>query len=170
MPYGLPWSEQFIEQLSEKELRDEFVADQVRSRIALMIRALREQRDLTQTGLGDLMDKPQSVVSRIEDPDYGKASLQTLLDVAAAFNLPLIVDIPEWDDWFRRMRGVSKAELRRESFNSEKLASRARAAREAVSSGSIQLLRVDGEEFATTSSNGGAQINAAGYRRVSVGS
>ncbi len=119
MAYGFPWSKEFIALLGEKEFRDEFVADKVKSRIALMIRALRDQggRGWTQTELGKKMGKPPNVVSRLEDPDYGKMSLQTLLEVAAAFELPLLVDIPSWDDWVRKMGSLTESSLQQQSFD-----------------------------------------------------
>lgn len=121
MTYGWPWTKEFISELSDKELRDEFVADKVRTRIALMIRALRddEGRQWSQARLGTEMGKPANVVSRLEDPDYGKMSLQTLLEVAAAFDLPLMVDITSWDDWFRKMRDLSPQKFQHPSFNPE---------------------------------------------------
>jgi transcriptional regulator with XRE-family HTH domain len=122
-------TEKLIDQLSEKEYRDEFVADQVRGRIALLVRALREQdgRKWSQTDLGERMRKPQSVVSRIENPDH-KVSLQTLLEVAAGFDLPLYVDILDWDDWFRRMSDFSTDKMHRQSFDAERLIAQAQAA------------------------------------------
>jgi len=140
VPYGLPWSEAFANDLADKEFRDEFVADQVRMRIALLIRALREQEDRnwSQAELGRQMGgKPQSVISRLEDPDYGKLSVQTLLETAAAFGLPLWIDMPEWEDWFRLIGDVPNAKTCRRSFDSNKLGAKARKAREAVNSGEI---------------------------------
>jgi transcriptional regulator with XRE-family HTH domain len=142
MPYGLPWSEDFARDLSEKEFRDEFVADQVRTRIAMLIRALREQPDFgwSQTRLGRELGKPQSVVSRIEDPEYGKLSLQTLLEVAAAFNLPLWVDIPEWEDWLRLIKDIPNSKTRRQPFDAERMISQAKAARDGSSTGTISSI------------------------------
>jgi hypothetical protein len=123
MPYGSPWSEQFVRQLSDKEVRSEFAADQIRERIALLIRSLREQpdRNWTQAELGERAGKPQNVISRFEDPNYGKMSLQSLFDLAAAFDLPVWIDMPEWKDWFALINDTPNQGTQRSGFHLDQL-------------------------------------------------
>lgn len=117
------WTKDFVEQLSDKEFRHAFMADQVRTHIALAIRILREQagREWSQTELGRRCGKPQSWISRLEDPEYGKVSLSTLLEIAEAFDLPLLVQFPEWSDWLVRMKDQSKGDFEKSGFDAASL-------------------------------------------------
>jgi transcriptional regulator with XRE-family HTH domain len=129
MPVGSYWSEQFIRQIGEREMRHAYMADQVRTRIALQIRALRDQaeRRWSQVELGRRAGKPQNVISRIENPDYGQITLQTLFDMAAAFDLPIYVDFSEWEEWLAHMKDLSSNSLQRRSFGLDQLVSSVRA-------------------------------------------
>jgi transcriptional regulator with XRE-family HTH domain len=68
----------------------EFVRERVRSSVALQIRAIREQRKgMTQKQLGEAIGKAQAWISVLEDPEYGKMSVATLLSLAEAFDTDL---------------------------------------------------------------------------------
>lgn len=100
---------------TSKELRHAYMADQVRVRIALQIKALRNQpeRQWSQAELGRRTGQPASVIADIENPDYSELTLQALLDIAKALDLPLYVDLLEWKDWFAHMRDFSPSALQR---------------------------------------------------------
>lgn len=126
MPSGSPLSEALADDLADKDFRDAFVADQVRTRIAMLIRALREREGWSQAEFGRRMGgKPQSVISRLEDPDYGKLSVQTLLEAAAALGLPLWIDMPEWEEWLKLTKDAPNSKTTRQAFDPERLSGKA---------------------------------------------
>lgn len=92
------------------------MASRVRTNIALQVRGLREQRGLNQTEYAQLLGKPQSVLSRLENTAYGKVSVQTLLDIAHALDVALVVRFCGYDEFFRMMGDVSPNALRVQSF------------------------------------------------------
>jgi transcriptional regulator with XRE-family HTH domain len=116
-------SDRLFEKLRSKSYREAYVAEHVRTGIAYQIRALRTQRGWSQKKLAEEMGKPQSVVSRLEDPDYGKVSVQTILDGAAAFDVALLVQYVSFPEFLRRSRDVSPEALRADSFDEQQLLS-----------------------------------------------
>jgi len=81
--------------LADPEFRAAYMAHHLRAFLADQIRGLRG--DMTQKAFGELIGKPQSVVSRLENEDYGKVTLQTLIDIATKLDIAFLgrfVDFP----------------------------------------------------------------------------
>lgn len=78
------------DKLRNKEYRDRFVSAHIDTGLPFQIRALREQRGMTQEDLAHLMDTSQEGISRIESPGRGLA-IKTLVRLASAFDVALVV-------------------------------------------------------------------------------
>lgn len=80
---------QLLASLMDDEYRNAFVQERVRSSVALQIRSLRDQRKMTQQQLGDAIGMAQTWVSKLENPEYGKMTVSTLLRLANEFDTDL---------------------------------------------------------------------------------
>jgi hypothetical protein len=80
--------------MDNREFRAAYMAHGLRAYLADQIRALRGNR--SQRAFGLLIGKPQSVVSRLESEDYGKLTLQTLLDIAEKLDIALVVKFADF--------------------------------------------------------------------------
>lgn len=116
-------TERLLSKLKRKSYRENFVANEVRTGLAYQIRALREQRDWSQDDLAKAMGTQQSVVSRLEDPDYGRVTLQTMLDVARAFDVAFMARYCSFPEMIYRSSDVSPDALRVPSFSEGQLCS-----------------------------------------------
>lgn len=76
-----------------KDYRDAFVDAHVGNGVAFQLKALRESRDWDQKDVARELGKPsaQPMISRYENPDYGKYSVSTLLELAHLYDVALIV-------------------------------------------------------------------------------
>jgi transcriptional regulator with XRE-family HTH domain len=83
---------QLIAKFNNKEYRDAFIAEQIFTRLPLKIRFLRDAKDLTQKQLGQRAGIAQTWVSKLEDPNYGKLTISTLLKIASALDVGLQID------------------------------------------------------------------------------
>ena len=101
-----------LQRFEDKPYRDGYLQTHIRSGIAYQINALREQSGLTQTEFASLIGKPQSVVSRLENTEYGRVTVQTLLDVASALDVALLVRFVSYPEFLERTADMSPAALR----------------------------------------------------------
>jgi transcriptional regulator with XRE-family HTH domain len=85
-----------LEPFLDKKYRDAYLDGYVKGSIAYQIRSLREQSGLSQSKFGKRIDKPQSVVSRLESTEYGALTVNTLLVIAKARNVGLKVSFVDY--------------------------------------------------------------------------
>jgi transcriptional regulator with XRE-family HTH domain len=107
------------QKLRQKNYRDAYVAEHVRRGIAHQIRALRDQRKWNQGRLSQLLGKPQSVVSRLEDPSYGKVTVQTLLELASVFDVALQVRFISYSSFLQQTRDLTISSMKVAGFDKD---------------------------------------------------
>lgn len=97
--------EEIKQRLKDKRHREAFVSATVDQTIPFQIRAMRlaKHRNWTQEELAKKAGVKQEWISKCENPSYGKFSLQTLKQFAAAFDVALVVrfvpfsELAEWE-------------------------------------------------------------------------
>jgi transcriptional regulator with XRE-family HTH domain len=107
------------EQFAVKEYRDAFVEANIEIAVAYQIRALRKKEGWSQGELGERCGTAQNVISRLEDPDYGKFTIRTLLDIASAFDVALSVRFVSFSELLTQIKDVSPQALAVPSFEQE---------------------------------------------------
>lgn len=117
----IPMSATSLEVLTQKfrnkRYREAFVGSRVRNWIAFQIRTIRKDRGWSQVDFAKEINKPQSVISRLEDPNYGKLTVQTLLDVAATFKVALVIRFVDFPTFIRQTSDVSSSAMTVEEYS-----------------------------------------------------
>jgi transcriptional regulator with XRE-family HTH domain len=109
------------EKLRDKAYRDAYVVSHIRVGIPYQIRALREQegRKWSQSELGRRMRKPPNVISRLEDPEYSRHTISTLLELASAFDVALLVKFVSYSRFLNEFSDVSPSALEADGFDDD---------------------------------------------------
>lgn len=97
--------------LHDKQYRDAFVREQIEVGLPFQIRAMRKEAGWSQKEFGGRLGKPQSVVSRLERPDYGRFSLSTLLEVASVYDVGVLVTFVPFGTLLDRVSGFSVSDV-----------------------------------------------------------
>ncbi len=109
-----------FDDLANKEFRDAFLEENIKARLAFQIRALREKYQWSQPELAERAGKTQSVISRIEDPNYGRFNIKTLLELASAFDVALFISFIPYTKLITEISDVSPKALAVASYEEEK--------------------------------------------------
>src|SRR5258708_3756206 len=68
---------------------------------------MRTEREWSQAKAGEILGKPQNVISRLESPAYGKLSIQTLMEIAQGFDVGLIIKFVPFSRFLNEYNDVS---------------------------------------------------------------
>jgi transcriptional regulator with XRE-family HTH domain len=105
-----------IQKFADKEYRHAYAESFLDTFIATQIRVLREQRELTQAELAELVGMKQSRISTVEDAAYSGWTLSTLKRLARAFDVPLSVSFGTFGRLLLDVRGFRRDHLERPEF------------------------------------------------------
>lgn len=97
--------QRLIARLRDVEYRKGFVEGHATDTVAFQLRAMRKAKGWEQSDVADKLGnrKLQPMISRYENPDYGKYSISTLIELANAFDVALAIrfvsfsELVEWD-------------------------------------------------------------------------
>jgi transcriptional regulator with XRE-family HTH domain len=93
-------------QLADRESRGRYLAQHLRAFLADQVRALRGE--MSQKEFGERIGQPQSVVSRLENEEYGWVSMQALIDIATKLDIGLVVRFVDFPTFLDTTSDVSE--------------------------------------------------------------
>ncbi len=108
-----------FDKLKNKKFRHAYLAEHIRVGIATQIRILRSKAKMTQLQLAETVGTKQGVISRLEDPDSGYANLNTLLKIAEALDVSLMVKFVSFGKFMEESRDISPQGLTVNNYNEE---------------------------------------------------
>ena len=116
-PWQLPAADRKkLERLASRPYRNSYLETQVKYWLAYQFLALRNKLGLTQEQMAERTGKTQSMISRLESPEYGKVSVQTLLEVASHLNVALSIQFVSYPEFLVRTRDKSEGAMQPETI------------------------------------------------------
>ena len=101
------------------DYRSSYVASYTRQFLSRQMREFRGT--ISQSEFGTVIEKQQTVVSRLEDPNYGKWTLQTLLAIADKLDVAVLVRFVDFPTFLQATDERSSAAVRPERYDQQKV-------------------------------------------------
>jgi transcriptional regulator with XRE-family HTH domain len=108
--------DQLRKEFADPEYRVAYADSFVDAWIGLQIRAIREQREMTQKQLADMLHTTQTAISRLESANYSGRSISTLKEVAKALDCRLKVSFETYGSLIEDADKLCIEFLRRPTF------------------------------------------------------
>jgi transcriptional regulator with XRE-family HTH domain len=105
--------------LASKKYRRAFVRAELKRGVPFQIRALRKKRGWSQEKLALASGLTQGVISRAEDPNYGNLTFNTVLEIAAGFDVAFIGRFVPFSELAQWVENLSEESLQAASFEEE---------------------------------------------------
>lgn len=93
---------------SDPHFRKAYKWAAVKNQVAFQIRATRKQRGISQEEMAEALGTAQSAISRLESPDYGKMTIETLLKISDLFETGIWIEFLAYDDFLKRKRSADE--------------------------------------------------------------
>ena len=100
-------------------VRQAFVEAEAATFLAHQIRVLRTERGWTQRELAGRLGTTQGVVSRLEDPSYGRIGFKTMVDLARVFDVAPVLKFMSTVSILRERWVIDRESMRVPSFEEE---------------------------------------------------
>ena len=111
--------DQLRKEFTDSAYREAYADSFIDSWIALQIRVIREQRNMTQKDLANVLHTTQTAISRLENANYSGRSIGTLKSVAKAFDCRLKVSFETYGSLVEEAEEFSSGFLHRPNFKDE---------------------------------------------------
>ncbi len=106
-----------LRDLQNREFRQIYYAEHISTALPMQTRELRKKRQLSQAALADLVGTDQKNISNWENPNYEyKPQIGTLMRLAEAFDVPLIVRFGSWEEVWDWEHNISPQKLAPNKF------------------------------------------------------
>lgn len=111
--------QKLVRKLTNKEYRDAWVNESIKTVLPYQIQAIRKQKGWSQALLGEKAGMLPNAVTRLESIDYGNLSVNTLLRIAHGFDCGLLVKFVPFNRLVREFEDVSTEALEVDSFEDD---------------------------------------------------
>jgi len=118
---------QFIENLEDWKYREAYIRASINVNLPSQIRALRLKQEMTQKEFAAVADMKQPRISAMEKPGATKFNIETLIRVAAAFKVGLIVKFVPVSEMLAWENGFSQDSFNVPTFEQDMALQRASA-------------------------------------------